>query len=223
MHLLSNTIGQKAVVAATGALLLFFVLAHLFGTLSAFSGPDAINTYAQTLRHFGFLFLVYRVAMTLVLILHVTFAVLVTATNWRAKPNRYAVKKLRAASFAGETMIWSGLLLLAFLVYHVLQFTLHATSDVIAQADAQGRFDVFTMMRESLRHILVSTVYTLAIAALFLHLSHGIQSVPQTIGLLNEKSKPGFHILGTALSTILLLGYGAIPLLVLAGVGVFGK
>ncbi|MCL1926595.1 MAG: succinate dehydrogenase cytochrome b subunit [Syntrophorhabdaceae bacterium] len=216
-------IGRKALVAATGVVMLLFVLAHSFGALSVFTGPNGINAYAQALQNLGPLLLAFRAVMVFVLILHVTFAIMVTATNWKAKPDRYAVRRTRVATFAGETMLWSGLLLLAFIVCHILQFTLHATPDVVIRIDAQGRLDVFAMMRESLRLAPVSIAYLIAMSALFLHLFHGIQSVSQTIGLLNEKTKPMFQIAGITLSTLLLLGYGTIPLMILAGMGVFGK
>ena len=216
-------IGRKALVAVTGVIMLLFVLTHLFGTLSVFTGPNSINAYARALKNLGPLLSIFRAVMMLVLILHITFAIMVTVTNWKAKTDRYAVKRTRFTTLASETMIWSGLLLFAFLVCHILQFTLHATPDVVIQVDAQGRFDVFTMMRESLRLVPVSTAYVLAIAALFTHLFHGIQSVSQTVGLLNEKTKPLFHIVGITISTFILLGYAAIPLMALAGVGVFGR
>jgi len=143
--------------------------------------------------------------------------------NRKTKSGRYAVKRMGSATFAGETMIWSGLLLLAFIICHVLQFALHATPDVVVQPDAQGRMDVFTMMRESLRLVPVSAAYILSIATLFLHLFHGIPSVFQTVGLLNEKTRPVFRIVGLALSAFFLLGFGTIPLLALMGGGVFGR
>ena len=221
--MLSNMIGRKMLVATTGVIMLLFVLAHFFGALSVFTGPNVINAYAQMLQNLGPLLLVFRAVMVFVLILHVTFAIMVTITNWKAKPDRYAVKRIRARTFVSETMLWSGLLLLAFIVCHILQFTLHATPDVVIQIDAQGRFDVFTMMRESLRLGPVSIAYMLSMSALFLHLFHGIQSISQTIGLLNEKTKPLYQIAGITLSTLLLLGYGTIPMMIFAGAGVFGK
>ncbi|MCL2102740.1 MAG: succinate dehydrogenase cytochrome b subunit [Syntrophorhabdaceae bacterium] len=216
-------IGRKILVAITGVIMLLFVIVHLSGVLSVFIGPDVINVYARMLRSLGPLLTLFRVFMALVLILHVTFAVISTLTNRKAKPDRYAVKRFSFSTFAGETMICSGLLMLVLLICHILQFTLHITPDVVFGVDAQGRFDVFTMMRESLRILPISMAYMLFTAALFLHLFHGIRSVSQTVGLINDKTRPLFHIFGITISALLLLGYWTILLTALAGVGVFGK
>ena len=223
MGLLSSRIGRKTLVAATGVIMFFFVLAHLFGALSVFLGPDVINSYALALQNLGPLLVIFRAVMALVLATHVTLAITVTLTNWKAKPDRYAVRRISPAVFAGETMFWSGLLLLAFIACHILHFTMHATPDVVIRADAQGRFDIFTMMRESLRLIPVSAAYMFAVAVLFLHLFHGIQSVFQSVGFTNDKTRPVFNIVGLTLSTFILLGFGAIPMLLLVGGNIFWR
>jgi succinate dehydrogenase / fumarate reductase cytochrome b subunit len=210
-------------MGVTGGFMVLFAVLHLFGTLSSLGGADTVNAYAVALRSLGPLFWGYRVFMAAVLAVHVTAGVLLAMENWGAKPHRYAVKRMLKATFAGETMLWSGLLLLAFLLFHVLQFTFHATPDVVVASDAEGRFDVFTMMRESLRIAPVALSYVAAMAVLFLHLSHGIQSIFQTIGVSTDRTRPQYHVLGIALSAVFFAGYAALPVLVLAGAGVFGR
>jgi succinate dehydrogenase / fumarate reductase cytochrome b subunit len=156
--------------------------------------------------------------MGAMLCLHVIFAILLTLENRTANPDKYAVKKMLKATFAGETMIWTGLLLLAFLVYHLLQFTVRITPDVVLVNDAKNRVDVFTMVFSSFRITPIALVYVAAMVTLFLHLSHGIQSIFQTIGLNNDKTMPQFGALGKVLSALFLVGYSAIPVLILAGI-----
>jgi succinate dehydrogenase / fumarate reductase cytochrome b subunit len=218
MRLFSDSIGRKAVVAVTGLFMLLFVVTHLLGNSTIFAGPDGINAYAEKLRGLGPFVLVFRAFMAVMLVLHVIFAILLTLENRAANPGKYAVKKMLKATFAGETMIWTGLLLLAFIVYHLLQFTLHLTPDVVLGNDAKNRVDVFTMVFSSLRITPIALLYVVAMVVLFLHLSHGIQSIFQTLGLNNDKTLPQFGAFGKVLSALFLVGYSAIPVLILAGI-----
>ncbi len=218
MRLFSDSIGRKAVVALTGLFMLLFIVTHLLGNSTIFAGPDGINAYAEKLHGLGPFVLVFRIFMAAMLCLHVIFAVLLTLENRAANPGKYAVKKMLKATFASETMIWTGLLLLAFIVYHLLQFTIRVTPDVVLGNDAKNRFDVFTMVFSSLRITPIALLYVAAMVTLFLHLSHGIQSIFQTFGLNNDKTMPQFGALGKILSALFLVGYSAIPVLILAGI-----
>jgi succinate dehydrogenase / fumarate reductase cytochrome b subunit len=218
MRLFSDSIGRKAVVAITGLFMVLFVITHLLGNSTIFVGPDGINAYAEKLHGLGPFVWAFRIFMGAMLVLHVIFAVLLTLENRAANPGKYAVKKMLKTTFAGETMIWTGILLLAFIVYHLLQFTVRITPDVVLGNDAKNRFDVFTMVYSSLRITPIALIYVAAMVTLFLHLSHGIQSIFQTIGLNNEKTMPQFGILGKLLSALFLVGYSAIPVLILAGI-----
>lgn len=218
MRLFSDSIGRKAVVAVTGLFMLLFIVVHLLGNTTIFAGPDGINAYAEKLHGLGPFVWVSRIFMGAMLCLHVIFAVLLTLENRAANPGKYAVKKMLKATFASETMIWTGLLLLAFIVYHLLQFTVRITPDIVLGTDAKNRVDVFTMVFSSFRITPIALVYVAAMVTLFLHLYHGIQSIFQTFGLNNEKTMPQFGALGKVLSALFLLGYSAIPVLILAGI-----
>ncbi len=223
MQLLSNTVGRKVLMGVTGLIMVLFVVVHLLGNTSIFAGPDGINAYAEKLHGLGPFVWAFRLFLGAVLALHVIFGLLLTLENWGANPNRYAVKKMLKATFASETMIWTGLLLLSFLVYHLLQFTVRVTPDVVLGVDMEGRIDVFTMVRSSLRILPISLIYIAAMVTLYLHLSHGIQSIFQSIGLSNDKTLPQYTALGMALSVLFLVGYSAIPILILAGFGIFAR
>lgn len=210
-------------MGVTGLFMVLFVVVHLLGNSSIFAGPDGINAYAEKLHGLGPFVWAFRIFLGAMFVLHIVFGVLLTLENWGANPDKYAVKKMLKATFASETMIWTGVLLLSFIVYHLLQFTLRVTPDVVLGNDAKGRFDVFTMVRGSLRILPIAMIYVAAMVTLFLHLSHGIQSIFQSIGLNNDKTLPQYGALGKALSVIFLLGYSAIPVFILAGFGIFAR
>ncbi len=217
MRLFSDSIGRKVVMAITGLVMVLFVVAHLLGNFSIFAGPNGINAYAEKLHALGALVWVERVVMLAAVILHIVLGLTVTLENSSAKPTAYAVTRRLRATFGGRTMIWTGLILLLFIGYHLLQFTIRVTPDVILQNDAQNRFDVFAMVVHSFRLAPIALVYVVGMIALFLHLSHGIQSSFQTLGLSNAKLLPAYGRWGRVVSVIFLIGFGSIPVLILAG------
>jgi succinate dehydrogenase / fumarate reductase cytochrome b subunit len=205
-------------MAGSGLFMVLFVIVHLLGNSSVFIGPDGINAYAEKLRGLGPFVWVFRLFMLAMLGIHLLFGILLTLDNWSANPEKYKVKKMLKATFASETMIWTGALLLVFIVYHLLQFTVRITPDVVLGEDAKGRFDVFTMMTSSFRHAPIVAIYVAAMVTLYLHLSHGMQSIFQSIGWNNDKTLPTYTRIGQVLAVVFLLGYSAIPVLILSGI-----
>ncbi len=218
MRLFSDSIGRKAVMAITGLLMVLFVIGHLLGNLTIFAGPDGINAYAEKLHHLPALVWGNRIVMGLAVVLHVVLAVQVTLENQAANPSKYAVQKYLRATFSGRTMIWTGLILGAFIVYHLLQFTVRVTPGLVLGEDSLGRFDVFGMVLSEFRLAAIVAIYVIAMIALFLHLKHGIQSTFQTLGLSNAFLLPRYGALGKVLSGIFLVGFVAIPLAILVGI-----
>lgn len=215
MQLLTNTIGRKILMAVTGFFMLLFVIVHLLGNSSIFLGQNALNTYAEKLHSLGLLVWAFRAFMLAMLGIHVIFGVLLTLENWAANPGKYAVNRKLKANFSSQTMIWTGTLLFAFLVYHLLQFTLRVTPDIIPAALAKRPGDVYTMVVSSFRHTGISLIYVGGMVVLFLHLKHGIQSFFQSLGASNDRTQPRYEALGVVLSAIFLVGYSAIPVLIL--------
>jgi len=218
MQLLTNAVGRKVLMAASGLLMVLFVVVHLLGSSSIFVGPDGINAYAEKLHSLGPLVWIFRAVMLALLLVHAWFGVTLTLENSAANPAKYAVSRKLKATFSSETMIWTGLILLAFLVYHLLQFTVRITPDIVKGVDAKGRYDVFTMVVGSFQHTWIALIYVGFMIALFLHLSHGIQSFFQTLGLSNDRTLPTYNALGKVVSVIFLVGYCAIPVTILAGI-----
>lgn len=218
MQLLTNAVGRKVLMAASGLLMVLFVVVHLLGNSSIFVGPDGINAYAEKLHSLGPLVWIFRAVMLALLLVHVWFGVTLTLENSAANPSKYAVNRKLKATFSSETMIWTGLVLLAFIVWHLLQFTVRVTPDIVKGVDAQGRYDVFTMVLNSFQHTWIALLYVAAMITLFLHLSHGIQSFFQTLGLSNDRTLPTYNALGKVVSAIFLVAYSAIPVTILAGI-----
>ncbi len=218
MSMLTSSVGRKIFMAVSGLFMLLFVVAHLLGNSTIFIGAGWLNAYAEHLRSLPILVWPERVIMFVLLCLHVYFGITLTLENWGAKGGKYAVTRRLKTTFAGRNMIWTGLVLLAFIIYHLLQFTFRATPDVVQTIDVQGRYDVFTMVVSSLRITSIAAVYIVAVVALFLHLYHGAESILQTLGLNDDRTRPKINAVGIAISVLFLVGYGAIPVLILAGI-----
>jgi len=215
MRLLSDSIGRKAVMAVTGLLMVLFVVGHLAGNSTVFFGPNALNAYAAKLHEMAPVVWITRVVMLVAVVTHLAISIQITLENEAANPQKYAVDRSLRATFASKSMIWTGLLLGVFIVGHLLHFTVRNLPGTVIGYDALNRFDVFAMVTDAFRKASVSILYVVAMIALFLHLSHGVQSLFQTLGLSNDKLQPAYGTGGKVLSTIFLIGYGAIPVAIL--------
>ncbi len=217
MRILTSSVGRKILMSITGQLLIIFVLIHLIGNSTIFFGPNGINAYAEHLHSLPPLVWGFRLFMLAAIAVHICYGVMLTLENKAANPGAYAVKKNLKKSFASENMIWTGLLLACFIVYHLIQFTIKGTPDIVIGLDSLNRPDVFRMVVTSFGNALIALVYMAAMVMLFLHLSHGIPSFLQTMGWNNEKTIPAFATGGKVISTILMLAYISIPAVILAG------
>lgn len=216
MQITQSTVGRKIFMSITGQLMVLFVIIHAIGNSTIFFG--FLNAYAQHLHDLPPLVWAFRTVMLVSVLVHAWFGIQTTLENNAAKPQTYAVKKNLRTGIAAESMIWTGLLIAAFVIYHLLQFTVRVTPDVVKGVDAAGRFDVFSMVVNSFQHGIIAFIYVAAMAAVFLHLSHGIQSAIQTIGWNNDKTLPGMEKASKGVSFILLAGYVAVPLTIIAGI-----
>jgi succinate dehydrogenase / fumarate reductase cytochrome b subunit len=203
-------------MAVTGLLMVLFVVGHLAGNSTIlFGGQNALNAYAQKLHEMAPVVWITRVVMLVAVITHLVLSIQITLENEAANPQKYAVDRALRATFASKSMIWTGLLLGVFIVGHLLHFTVRNLPGTVLGVDALNRFDVFGMVVDAFRKASVSILYVVAMVALFLHLSHGVQSLFQTLGVSNDKLQPAYGTGGKVLSVIFLIGYGAIPVAIL--------
>jgi succinate dehydrogenase / fumarate reductase cytochrome b subunit len=207
------------IVAITGIILILFVVGHLLGNLQIFLGPDWINSYAEHLRALGPLLWVIRSFLLATVLIHIVATIGLAIDNRRARPVGYETKKNVKASFASRHMVASGLVVLAFIIYHLLHFTVRVTDrrfDLL-QPDGQGRHDVFSMMVYGFQNPWVSAFYVIALFLLTLHLTHGASSIFQSLGLNNQKLAPRLEKAGSILAWLIFIGYVSIPAAVLLG------
>ena len=219
MDLFKSTVGRKILMAVTGLMLVGFISVHLLGNLSVFAGADAINAYAKHLHDLGPLVWVFRLAMLGLFAVHITFGVQLYLENRAATPDSYAVQKTLVTTFSAKTMVFTGLIVLAFLLYHLLHFTVQITNPDTAAHNlplVHGHLDVFTMVTASFQNGFIAVVYIIAMIALTLHIFHGISSWVQTLGLSTGTSQDKVIFVGKIVAIAYGLAYIAIPLLLLA-------
>jgi succinate dehydrogenase / fumarate reductase cytochrome b subunit len=218
MQLTQSSVGRKIIMAVTGIVLVGFVCVHLLGNSSLFVGADAINAYAQKLQSLGPFVWVFRLVMLVAFALHIGFGIQLTLENKAATPEANVQVKRLKTGFGAETMIVSGLVILAFVVYHLLHFTVRVTNpEIYVPLGDQGMVDVFIMVVKGFKSTLPVIVYLVGMGFLFLHVSHGFQSLFQTLGLSNDKSLPAMGMISKLVGFVLLLGYIAIPLSIVFG------
>jgi succinate dehydrogenase / fumarate reductase cytochrome b subunit len=205
-------------MAVTGFFLFGFVVVHMLGNLQIFLGPEALNGYAEKLQEMTELLWPARLFLLANLILHVFTAVRLTAENRRARPIPYAYKDTVQASYASRTMMMSGLIVLAFTIYHLLHFTFGIVHPQYFHAtDAQGRHDVYAMVVSSFRNPLIAGAYILAMIPLCMHLSHGFQSLFQTLGFNHSKYTPLLRHVSAVVGLVIFIGNSSIPAAVFFG------
>ncbi len=209
----------KIVMAVTGFALAGFVLGHMVGHLQMFLGRDAYNGYAHFLKHdIVKLLWIARLSLLACVALHVAAAAYLSNLNRAARPRGYRVVKHQRTSVFARTMMWSGLTVLAFVIYHVLHFTLGVVhGEHFAQLDPSGRPDVFNNFVLSFQDPLIFGAYVVANCALAGHLSHALSSMFKTLGLSTGRFKGLFEPLGPAFAGVCLLGFLLPPLACFTG------
>jgi succinate dehydrogenase / fumarate reductase cytochrome b subunit len=214
-----SSIGKKYVVAVTALLLILYVLGHLAGNLQIYMGPDRINTYAKFLHDLGPILWVIRVILLAAFVTHIVATIQLAQENRLAKPQKYAVAGYQRSTMASRTMIVSGLIVLCFVIYHLLQFTAQVTDPAFREVhDSIGRHDVYRMLILGFGHPLVSLFYVVALFLLTTHLSHGFASVVQTLGINNRKIANVVSTGGQTLAWVIFAGYVSIPVTILLGI-----
>lgn len=205
-------------MAITGFLLFSFVVVHLLGNLQIFLGLEPINRYALLLKAKPLLLWSFRIGLLTIAVLHIATGISLAMENRRARPEGYVAGKAPYASLSSRTMLLSGLILLVFIIFHLLHFTVGVIHpSIMGLIDPYGRVDVFNMVVRGFRVPWISLFYVGSMALLYFHLSHGISSLFQSLGL-KSRNYSGF-ILGFAhgAAFLLFLGNCSIPIAILLG------
>ena len=219
MLLPTSSVGRKLVMAATGQLIFLFVIVHVLGNATIYFG--LLNAYAAHLKALPPLLWSFRLGLIILFAFHIFYGIVLTLENNAAKPQSYVFRNDLSATVAGRNMIWTGAVIGSFLIYHLLHFTIQVTNPSVAAArhlDSLGRPDVFTMVVKSFQNFGIAFVYLLSMTALWLHLSHGIQSSFQTWGLTSDNSLPIIKRVGAIAAVILFIAYIAVPVVIATGI-----
>ena len=213
-----SSLGKKYVMAITGLLLFLFVVAHMAGNLQVYLGREQMNAYAELLQSKQGLLWTARAGLFVIAVLHVISALQLAAENRAARPESYAEGK-PIATVASRTILLSGLIVFAFIIYHLLHFTLGVTNpDFVDLHDAAGRHDVYAMVVEAFRNPYVSVFYVISMGLLCLHLSHGVSSLFQSLGIRRKATVASFNRFAQVSAILIFIGNCSIPLSILAGV-----
>jgi succinate dehydrogenase / fumarate reductase cytochrome b subunit len=201
-------------MALTGLVLAGFVLGHMTGNLLMFKSPEAINAYAAWLHANKGLLWGARTVLILSTFAHIWVGIQLALENRAARDGGPADDATRRATIASRTMPYSGVVILGFAIFHLLHFTFR-TIALGGATFAEG--DVYKMLIAGFSCKPVAYFYIISMLLLCLHLSHGVSSVFQTLGLRNERWRSRLDVLALAYAWIIALGFISIPLAVLTG------
>lgn len=214
-----SSIGAKWVMAITGVLFLLWLIGHLVGNLQIFAGAQILNDYAAFLRANPTLLWLVRIGLVVVVVLHVLAGIRLATLNRQARPERYEGYRFRKASWASRSMIWTGVIILAFVLFHLAHFTWGWIFPSYFQlVDGKGQHDVGGMLVRSFSHPWMAAIYMVAMVAVGMHLSHAIWSSMQTMGLYGRRFTPRALRIGRWIGILIALGFFFIPLAVLFGI-----
>ena len=200
---LFSSIGKKAMMALTGLCFCGFLVMHLLGNLSLYAGKEAFNGYAEKLHSLGELLKVAEMGLLVFAIIHVAFGLTLFLQNRSARPNRYAVNKSAGGRTIGSaTMPYTGLFLIAFVVFHLINF------HFIEKIDTT----IYDIVVTAFQHTGYVLFYVLAMVVLAIHVSHGIWSAFQTLGANHPKYMPFIRNAAIVFSILMVLGFGSLPI-----------
>ena len=218
----ASTIGKKIAVALTGAILAAYVVLHMLGNLKAFQGPGggeaAVDSYAHWLRtagspaipHEGLLWTI-RAILVAALIIHVVAIIQLTRRNLVARPAGYRQAPQIQRTHSSRWMLTTGILLLVFVVFHILNFT---TGTIDPTPIRSG--EVYANLYDAFQEWYLVVIYVAASAALYLHLRHALWSATQTAGWDRPNRNPTFRRTATALAVAVAIGFAVLPVAIWA-------
>jgi succinate dehydrogenase / fumarate reductase cytochrome b subunit len=211
-----SALGKKVLMAASGIVLFGFVLVHMLGNLKLYQGPEKLNAYAEWLRNFGYpalphegMLWIARVVLLGAVALHIVSATQLTILNRRARPQRYSKSDYLVSSYASRTMIWGGVIIALFVVYHLLHLTLGTVHPSFDPKNVYGN------VVSAFRVPWIAAFYVVANLALGFHLFHGLWSMFQTLGWANPKNHDWRRTFALVFALIVTAGNVSFPLTVM--------
>jgi len=214
----TSSVFKKVVMAVSGIILVLYLIAHMIGNLKAFAGRDSFNHYSEWIRTIGepavpaqTTLWIIRVVLLVAVVAHIVSAVLLWRQAKRARPSGYVTKKAVAQSYASRTMRWGGVIVLAFIIYHILDLTVGAVNP-----DGTGTTP-YDRLVAGFSNPIVVIAYAISLILLGMHLRHGIWSATQTLGQSNKRRERTVNLFALGFSVVLIGGFLLVPFSVLFG------
>lgn len=206
VNTLWTPIGKKLLMAVSGICFCIFLTVHLAGNLTLYSGSDLFNAYAEKLHQLGILIVVSEWGLMLLAIIHITTGGILFYENLRARPVRYRInKRAGGRTWASATMPYTGFVLFAFVIYHLLNFHFTDRTDQTIYHIVAGTFKQPGQV----------AAYVLAMVVAAIHARHGFWSVFQTLGANHPKYMPFVRGVSIVFGLIIGFGFGTIPVYML--------
>ncbi|MBV8881917.1 MAG: succinate dehydrogenase cytochrome b subunit [Planctomycetaceae bacterium] len=214
-----SNIGLKVLMAITGVVMVGYLIGHVTGNMLIFAGPKAINDYSKFLHGAKGLLWGTRVLLLASVLVHIWATLRFLKLKSAARPVAYGSKGAHGSTWAARTMYWSGPVIALFIVYHILHLTtgtVHPTFSKNVDASTHT-VDVYANLVEGFQRPLASGIYIVAMLAIALHLSHGVWSMLQTVGVNRPNWEPALRGLAVLAAVVICAGFIAVPVAVLFG------
>ena len=210
---LASTNGKKIVMAVTGVILFGFVIGHMLGNLQFFEAPEKIDAYGRFLKSVPELLWGVRIVLLLSVLLHIWASIGLALKNNSARPKGYARKTNTVSTYASRTMYWSGPIVGAFIVYHILHLTLG-----VAQPSVYVEGAVYDNVIYGFQNYAISGFYILSMALLCMHIYHGAWSMFQSVGISHPRYTPLLRKFAALMAVVIFIGNVSIPVSVMLGI-----
>lgn len=200
---LTSSIGKKLLMAVTGFGFILFLSAHLAGNLTLYGGRESFNAYAENLHALGVVLLFAELGLLLFALIHVVTGLTLFVQNFRARPERYQVNKRAGGRTLGSaTMPYTGILLLIFVIFHLINFSF---------AD-QSQTTIYDIVANAFSNPLYVILYVVAMIVVAIHVSHGFWSAFQTVGANHPKYMPAIRTISILFALLVGFGFGLLPI-----------
>jgi succinate dehydrogenase / fumarate reductase, cytochrome b subunit len=215
-----GTVPREILVALSGVALVLFILAHLAGNFFIFGGPDAYNAYATRLHSLGILLWFARLGLAATFAVHVALTLWLALENRAARNTRYAVRtNAGGTNIAKLTMLYTGLLVFAFVILHIVDFAFGDTAgprSVMHGAKIAGSLGLYGLVWNSFANPVHSLLYIVALCAVGLHFSNAVSTIWVTLGVLTDSATTKVNLAAQAMGALVAFAFCSIPLYVLA-------
>lgn len=199
---LGSALGKKLMMAITGLGFCGYLTVHLAGNLTIYGGKDSFNSYSEHLQAWGPLVTLAELGLAAFALVHILTGATLFYQNLKARPQRYSVNKSAGGrSLGSRTMPYTGIVLLAFVIFHLINFHF---------VDKTGT-TIYEIVSGAFNNPVYVIIYVIAVVIAAVHVNHGFWSAFQTMGANHPKYMPLIRKIGVAFSLIVGIGFGALP------------